>query len=246
MAATSQFINPEFYLDLTEKQVCAWRNLTYTNLHKEYVFNFNDLCTLPDINIYSLDEIKESICDRMFYFKQSGQIKYNDSVFIMIDSCILGKYTLPVIITKFKHEFNLFNKNIILILSHINMTENNYKMIKKTKYPDINFNKLEFNLDILNGKKTLKFKNIVIINTDISFDNKILLQEEINYLHYHNNWDYGVRNEINDNAQLEMLASILNMFPQKHGFFITQDQYLIKKINQINKNNNKIHLYTCF
>jgi hypothetical protein len=244
MAATSQFINPEFYMKLSEEQICTWRKFTYSNLNNKYNFNANELLDLPNTEIFSLDEIKDSICDKMFYFKQSGIIKFKQSVFVMIDSCILGKYTLPTIITKFKKQYNLYNKNLILVVSNINKTENNYKIIKKNKYPCINFDKLQFNLDILNGNIQLKLKNIVIINTDISFDNKILLQEEINYLNNNQNWVKGIRNEINDIAQLEMLYTILNMFSNNHGFFITQDKNLLKKINIKANSFDRIHSFT--
>jgi hypothetical protein len=240
--ATSQFISPNTYIGLSEETICAWRKITYDNLDVEFTFNKKELLALPAVKIQSLDDIKDSIYDRIFYYKQSGQMVHKESIFVMIDSCILGKYTIPTIITKMKETHNISKKNIILVVSNINKIENNYKLIKKYKYPQINFKKLEFNLDILSGKVQLKMKNVVVINTDISFDNKILIQEEINYLHNYGKWTHNIRNEINDIAQLEILETIINMFPNINGWLITQDRRLLKKVN--NKNFERIQSFT--
>jgi hypothetical protein len=244
IVANSYFIYPQCYINLSEEKILTWRKLTYTNLTRQYKFNKEQLEALPNSKVFSLNEIKDNITDRIFYFKQSGRLLHAESVFIMIDSCTLGKHKLTSIIIKITQKYNLYNKNIILMVSHINMTENNYKVIKKDKYPCINFNKLQFNLDLLNGKIEFKIPNIVIMNTDISLDNKVLIEEEINYLHHNSTWVGAIRNEINDISQVKILKKILNMFPNNKGYFITHDNKLLNSLFYNKDNDGQLEYFT--
>jgi hypothetical protein len=152
----------------------------------------------------------------------------------MIDSCVLGVQALPTIITRLKKDHGLQRKNLVLDVRQINMTENNYKMQHQANYPCINFNRLSYNLDLLNGKTKFRMKNIVILETDLVFDNKVLFQEECKFLQTNKQWSGSDRNEINDNAQLEMLLRLKDMF-SKECFMVSRDKGLLKKVRETSR-----------
>lgn len=240
--ATSQYIAPAFFKNMTEEQVLTWRIQTYSDVSKNFEFTDKEILSLQKTETMSLEDIKESIKKKMIMFQMRGYLKHLKSVFVMIDSCILGKYALPTILSKFTKSYNLDNKNIILVISNINRTENYYKIFNSKNYPGINFNILNYNLDLLEGKIKFKRQNIIIFETDIIFDNKVLFQEEKKILQKKKYWTSRDRNEINDNAQIELLIHLNNMF-LKNCYFISRDLNMIDKINHISQHNHSIQVY---
>lgn len=230
--ATSYLIAPQSFNNISEGQILTWRKNTYSNLNKSLTYTPSDMKDLKESNIMTFDEIKESIKERLIMFKSLGHLNYTDSVFVMIDSCVLCKYALPTIIAKLKKKYDLNNKNVILIASQINITENYYKFINKKKYPQIDFNRLDYNMKFIEGKYQFKMNNIIILKTDIIFDNKILIEAEKDFLQCNKIWSSKDRNEINDNAQLKLLVKLHNMFSKK-CYFISRDISLLNKINNI-------------
>jgi hypothetical protein len=227
--ASSYFINPNMYDKLSEGQICMWRSITYNNIETNHNFDKTNLLNLDEMPILSTDEIKDLIIDQLFHLKQIGKFIHNKTIFIMFDSCVLSNQTIPNLISKFKKDLKIQKTNIVIILSNIGMTENIYKMYNKKKYPFVSFGKLRYNMNILSGKTQLKMKNIAILNTDLCFDNKILIQEEKKYLKKNTSWINGSRNEINDNAQLQIMNIISDMFPKMCGYLLTTDKELLNK-----------------
>ena len=243
--ATAQFIRPDVFSSMTEEQVLTWRIHTYGNLRDRMKFSKTEMLTLPPSSVLSLNQIRESIRKRMVMYKSIGRLQHSESVFVMVDSCVLGVHALPTIITRLKKDYKLDRKNLVLVVSQINMTENNYKVEHDHKYPCINFNRLEYNIDFLTGKTEFRMKNIVILETDIVFDNKFLFQEECRFLQTNKKWEPKDRNEINDNAQLKMLIYLNKMF-SKECFLISRDNDLLQKVKEAECDVKGLHAYRFF
>lgn len=233
--ANSQLIYPEVYIKISEGQILTWRKETYSNLKDKKKYSKESIMNLSSSSIMSIEEIKNSIKNRLIMYQSTGILSNLESVFVIIDSCVLCKHALPTIISKFKKDYNLNDKNLILVISNINLTENYYKIQYKKNYPQVNFNRLMYNLNFIEGKKEFKMKNIIFLHTDIIFDNKVLIQEEVNFLHLNNNWSSKDRNEINDNAQLGILIHLNNMF-SKDCYLISSDKRLLNKVDLKSQN----------
>jgi hypothetical protein len=227
--ATSKLIAPAFFKQLTEGQILTWRQKTYFNVNKNMEFLKDEILSLDNQSILSLDRIKDLLLKQIKIYNSIIPFQLSNSVFVMVDSCVLGKYTLPKILLDFKKKYNLQTQKIIIIVSQINLTENIYKFNNKEKYPNINFRSLYFNLNLLTGREKFKMDNIILLETDIIFDNKMLFQVETEFLKKNKSWNFRDRNELNDNAQLEMIAEINKMF-RNQCFFISKDRNLLKKI----------------
>jgi hypothetical protein len=241
--ANAQLIRPNVFPCMTEEQVLTWRTATYGNLRDRTTYSKTDMLSMVPTTVLSMDQIRESIRKRMVMYQSTGHLPaHQESVFVMIDSCVLGVQALPTIITRLKKDHGLQRNNLVLVVSQINMTENNYKMLHQTNYPCINFNRLSYNLDLLNGKTKFRMKNIVILKTDLVFDNKVLFQEECKFLQANKQWSGSDRNEINDNAQLEMLLRLKDMF-SKECFMVSRDKGLLKKVRETSQSIEGLYAY---
>jgi hypothetical protein len=204
-------------------------------------FTEREMLNIAPTSTLTLDQIHHSIRERMIKYTATGRLQHQESVFVMIDSSTLSATKITSAISSLKNKYDLANKNLILIVSQISLTENLYKFQNKDKYRDINFNILTFNLDLLFGHTQFKMNNIVLFHTDLLFDNKILFEEEKRFLQEHRNrWLFKDRNEINDNAQLKMLV-VLNQMFSKECFLITRDKGLLNKVIEQKKKINNIH-----
>lgn len=240
--ANSMFIEPAMYERLSEGQILTWREQVYSNLGGRTSYSRTKLAAIAESATMSFDEIRESITDRILLNKSLGKMEHSHSVFVMIDSCVLGRHALPTIVSNVKRDLNLRHKNLILVLSQINQTENAYKFTKQDKYPSINFRRLQYNVDMLKGKIEFKMKNIIIIETDLVFDNKILIDEEERMLKKRQSWKPKDRNEINDNAQLSLLVEINRMFG-RDCILVSSDQGLLRKADRISQRNSGLIAY---
>lgn len=236
--ATGVLICPRVFSRLKEEQVLTWRTLTYKRPGEYMQFTESEMLSMKPTSTLTLDQIRESIRERMIKHAVTGGLQQKESVFVMIDSSTLGATKLTSAISSLKNKYDLANKNLILVVSQINLTENIYKFQNKDKYRDIHFDNLTYNLDLLFGYTQFKMNNIVLFHTDVLFDNKVLFEEEKRFLQGNRNrWLFKDRNEINDNAQLKMLILLNQMF-SKECFLITRDKGLL---NKVNKQTNKLH-----
>lgn len=226
--ATAVLINSETFGYLTEEQVLTWRAITYADPCAYIKFSEYSMYNMQPSNTLTFDQIRESINDRMIKYKTQGLLRPCESVFVMIDSSTLGEKNLEDAIASLCLKHNLFNNNIIIVASQINKTENVYKFRNVAKYPRVNFNVLDRNIALLDGRVPFQMKNVIVFNTDIAFDNKMLFVEEHYFLQQHGTWQFKDRNEINDSAQLRMLVSLNQMF-SKRCFLISRDRGLINK-----------------
>jgi hypothetical protein len=244
--ASSLLIHPDVFSQMTEGQVLTWRKQTYANLTSRVTYTRANMHSIGKSPVMSLDKIRESIKDRVIMYQSTGQLSATlDSVFVMVDSCVLGVHALPSILSHLRKDQGLENKNLVLVVSHINMTENNYKITHQSKYPCINFNRLMYNMRFLEGKEEFRMKNIAILKTDFVFDNKILFGEEHMFLQLYGPWESKDRNEINDNAQLEMLIQLNRMFSKK-CFMVSRDNGLLDKVKIAKRSIRDLHAYYYF
>lgn len=225
---TAVLINENTFSHLTEGQVLTWRAQTYAYPSAFMKFTDRQMYEMIPIETLTLREIKESIKERMIQYTIQGIIKDRESVFVMVDSSTLGAKKLEDAIYQLSQKFGLCNKNIILIASHINKTENEYKMGNIRKYPGVDFRCMSENIALLNGQKQFLMDNVFVFQTDLVFDNKMLFEEEHQFLRWRRSWKFGDRNEINDNAQLRMLVTLNQMF-SKRCFLISRDNKLVDK-----------------
>ncbi len=233
--ATSMFIKPESFNHLTESQVCEWRQFTYNNLNNKTIFTLQDLQQFAITTPPSIDELMSEIDDKIKEFKILGKLTHTESTFLYIDSSTMCRMTIPTMIKKTLIKYPQFtNTNIIIIFSEISKAENLYKFINK--YPDVNYKHLEFNLDLLFKKIKFTMKNVMILNTNIYLDNKILFNEEKNYLNKYHNWKaVNIKNEINDDAQIILMEIISNYFQSFNSIILSHDKKMCSKINFIKK-----------
>lgn len=240
--ASSIYIKPESFYHLSESQICMWRKYTYNNLGEQKQFTLDDLKkytieTPPSIE-YCLDEIKKQVIQS----KITGKLSYSNSTFVYIDSSTMCRVTIPTIIKKMFIKYPKIKKtNIIIIFSEIAKAENLYKFT--TNYPNVNYKHLQFNLDLLYGKIEFKMKNIDVIHTNIYFDNKLLMNEEYSYLLKYLNWQHAnIKNELNDNAQIEMMVMINKYFNLNNSVFISHDNGICNKIQQLILSTPRMHI----
>lgn len=238
--ATNISISRYLYPKLNESQIYQWRFITYNNLNLNHIFTKKELLNFLNIKIPSIselfNELKQEINEKIIL----GELQYNKNCFILIDSSTICNLNIENIIENLLNEY-LFLKdcNIILIYSNINKAENLYK--KTNNYTGVNYPILNHNLDILNRINNLHFQNLIILNTNLFLDNKILMQEELKHLQNYGYWLKGSKNEINDDSQITMINLFLDYFHNSKGILVSHDKKLCNKILKNNFSNS--HLY---
>lgn len=232
--ATSQVIYYKARSLMNEGQIAAWRKWTYDNLDYQHFFkikelmNFSDIfpkdTTIPQIQDAILQQLKEDIV--------LGNISHEDIVFVMFDSSVMCSFKIEDMLNAAKENNNLDDTiKFVIIDTHIGQAENGYKVLKKEKYPCVDFNILEDNLNIMSfGEYTTENHGIKhsIIKTDFILDNHVLTGLEDTLL-LKSKWMPGFRNEINDDAQLDILCRFIDRIPGSHGLIISNDKKLFQK-----------------
>ncbi len=232
--ATGINISKYIYNELNESQIYTWRNITYNNLEKYHKFTKNDLYNFPFINIPCMSDLLNELYEDILEKIITGELEYSENTFIMIDSSTICNLSIHDIISNIYNLYpNIKKTNLIILYSCINKAENNYK--KTTNYPGVNYNLLNHNLHILNNKilNNNIYKNVIILNTNLYLENKILINEEKKYLNKYNQWLKGSKNEINDNAQIKLMTILLSKFINFKGIFISHDRGLCNKLKHI-------------
>lgn len=228
--ANSIFIKPQSYSELSESQIYEWRKNTYDNLNSKRSYTLDELKNFLNIEPPSIYELMEEISDQIKEAKILGKLENKQDIFIYIDSSSMCKVSIPTMIQKIFLKYpNLKNSNLILIFSHISKVENLYKFINY--YPCVKYNTLNFNMNMLTKQIPFKMRNVVIITTNLLMDNKLLMIEEKDYLNHFKKWkNPNIKNEINDNAQIQIMIEILLHFRTKKGIIISHDKMMCNKI----------------
>lgn len=232
--ATSQVIYNKGRSLMNEGQIASWRKWTYDNLDSQQFFkiktlkNFSDMfpkdTTIPQIQDAILQQLKEDLI--------LGNISHEDIVFVMFDSSVMCSFKIEDMLKAAKEKNKLDDAiKFVIIDTHIGKAENGYKILHKERYPCVDFNILEDNLNILSfGEYTTENldNKHSIIKTDFLLDNHVLTELEDAIL-MKRKWVSGFRNEINDDAQLQILCRLIDHIPHSHGLIISNDKKLLKK-----------------
>ena len=65
-------------------------------------------------------------------------------------------------------------------------------------------------------------------------DNKLLMIEEQYYLSIFKKWkDTNIKNEINDNAQIQLTLELMRYFKNKKGLIISHDKMMCNKVKNV-------------
>lgn len=228
--ANSIFIKPQMYSDLTESQIYAWRKETYENLNSKRIYTQDELKNFINIQPPSMHELLEEISDQIKEAKILGKLTNKQDIFIYIDSSSMCKLSIPTMIQKIFLKYpEMKNSNLILVFSHISKAENMYKFVNN--YPGVNYKILSFNMDLLTKKIPFRMKNVFILTTNLLLDNKLLMIEEQDYLSIFKKWkDPNIKNEINDNAQIQLTLELMLYFKNKKGLILSHDKMLCNKV----------------
>ena len=231
--ANSIFIKPQSYSDLTESQIYEWRKDTYENLHSKRTYTLDELKKFINIVPPSMRELLEEISDQIKKAKILGKLTNKQDIFIYIDSSSMCKLSIPTMIQKIFLKYPEMKKsNLILVFSHISKAENMYKFVNN--YRCVNYNTLSFNMDLLTYKIPFKMKNVFILTTNLLLDNKLLMIEEQYYLSIFKKWkDTNIKNEINDNAQIQLTLELMRYFKNKKGLIISHDKMMCNKVKNV-------------
>lgn len=206
---------------------------TYNNLGSKKKYTIDDLKQFNDIEPITIEDILEEIKEQIKEAKILGKLTSKKDVFLYIDSSSMCNLTIPTMIQKIFIKYpDIKYSNIIIIYSNISKAENMYKFIHH--YSAVRYDKLSFNLDLLSNKIPFKMPNILILTTNLMFDNKFLISEEISYLKIYNKWkDIHIKNELNDNAQINMFVELLSYFNTTKGIILSHDKMMCYKIKQM-------------
>lgn len=231
--ATSQIIYNKGRSLMNEGQIASWRKWTYDNLDLKPTFKIKELVNFSDMfpKNTTVSQIQDGILKQLREDIVLGNISHEDIVFVMIDSSVMCSFKIEDMLKAAKDKNKLDDAiKFVIIDTHIGQAENGYKVLRKEKYPCVDFNILEDNLNILSfGEYTSENNDIksTIIKTDFLLDNHVLTGLEDNLL-LNSKWMPGLRNEINDDAQLQILCQLIDRIPQSHGLLISNDKKLLK------------------
>lgn len=231
--ANSVFIHEATYPVLTESQVYEWRKESYANLGNTFEYSHDEVTKLPYYKLPKMEELLDEMSNTIKEAKILGKLTYSTDTFMYIDSSSMCQMTIVELITKMYIKYpHLKQTNIICIFSQISKIENLYKFVKN--YNGVDYRILKFNLDLINNIIPFKIDNMIILNTNLMFDNKFLISEEISHLKTFSKWGKAnTKNEINDNAQIGMMIQILNYFNISNGLVISHDKKFCQKIKYL-------------
>jgi hypothetical protein len=255
IVANSRVIYNDARNMLTSGQIANWRMSTHNSdlaVNKKFTFeelnSFMDLVDDGMFESYVPDMIKRDIFDKL----ARGEIEQDKLWFVMIDSCVMCKYSVEQIVKDLRNELTV-DAYIVLIKNNISTIENQYKLANENdqRYANIDFSLLKMNIAFLDGKyldgdcymHDESFHDQVI-TTNIYHENQLLIKAENDLLHENNGkWHPTFRNGANDDAQLYLLEDYMSYVYSSNGLLITKDKGLISKIQDKQKTNEFLSLY---
>lgn len=235
--ATSQVIYKNGRFRMSEGQIASWRKWTYDNLDLKPIFKTKELLKFSDMfpKNTTISQIQDGILKQLREDIVLGNISHEDIVFVMIDSSVMCSFKIEDMLKAAKDNNKLDDAiKFVIIDTHIGQAENGYKVLRKEQYPCVDFNILEDNLNILSFGEYISENHGIkstIIKTDFLLDNNVLTWLEDTML-IGAKWMPGCRNEINDDAQLQILCQLIERIPQSHGLLISNDKKLLRKAKE--------------
>lgn len=216
-------IYPDVFYKLSYDEIMIWRSFTYKNLAVQRTFKVRDLVESK------INEHETSIMNQM-----SGKINnFNELTLISYDSSYICSKDINII----KNIGNI-NENCVLVDTYVTMIECSYKMHNKDKFNFVNMDNIKKYLNIVTHNKKIN-------NNKIKHFYKTGFKEANKFLYYCENMFYrsdknlinneskrfkrGIRNEINDDAILFILANLKGRFGFKNIVLYTFDKKMKDK-----------------
>lgn len=216
-------IYPDIFYKLSYDEIMIWRSFTYKNLAVQRTFKVRDLVE-NKINDYNTNIINP----------MSGKISnFNELTLISYDSSYICSKDINII-----KSIENINENCVLVDTYVTMIECSYKMHNKDKFNFVDMKNIKKYLDLVlysNKPHNRKIKHFY----------KTGFKEANKYLYYCENMFYksdknlinneskrfkrGIRNEINDDAILFILANLKNKFGFKNIVLYTFDKKMKDK-----------------
>lgn len=233
---------------MKEGQIASWRMWAFENLDSVNKFTKKELLSFMDIAPTDLSpfQMQEAILEQLREDIILGGISHEDVVFVICDSSVMCKHKIEDMINAAKKRMH--DAVFVLIDTHVGRAENMYKLTREGSYKQVNFDKLRSNLNILSGdeqcKKVYMKKpktQVAVIHTNFFTDNFILTVLEDEYLK-NNKWKQGSRNEVNDDAQLQILSRIVEHMPGSSGLIISNDKGIVRKVSNYSSERNIFYM----
>ena len=77
-------------------------------------------------------------------------------------------------------------------------------------------------------------ENVIVLPTNLYLDHKMLISEEIDHLKRYKNWNIiNIKNELNDNAQINMIIEFAEFFTNKNIVLISHDIQMCHKTQDL-------------
>jgi hypothetical protein len=223
---------------MDESAIALWRKWTYDNLSSNRKFTKSELKSFvtPRKKELTYLELQDILWQQLEESLVFGDISHEDLVFVICDSSVMCDFKVQNMLSRARNQMNLPNAEFILLDTHIGHAENTYKMEHAASYNCVNFKVLQSNLKYLRpcGEDTPEIHSkkasdhTVVMKTDFLMDNHVLTALEDEWLKT-KKWVKGCRNEINDDAQLDILCKFVKRVPHSRGIIISNDRGLVKK-----------------
>lgn len=225
--------NPKYRSYLTDGQMSNIREKTLNP--NNIKLSMDDIENLMDIDIFN-NKRKKILIEMLKEEIYQGNIKKENIAFVAFDSSYVSKYNIDESIKDIKRKLFPNEKSyIVLVDTVISQVENNYKIhnIRKKKYNNINFDNINHYLDITN-KKVVNTSIDYLYNTEFYLFNEIINKIENKFLKNVKRYDNFMRNEMNDDVQIEILNDLKKSSLFGKFIMMSFDMGLNKKCSKYN------------
>jgi hypothetical protein len=236
--ASHMMVNPIIRNILTDEQLDQWRYESYKNLQVEKLYMTGKQLWNLSYKIPTEDFAIETML-------QEQIITGGNNVFVTFDSSISSDTDVLNGITKMKsvimkrHKLN--SLNFVMIDTYISLIENKYKMLQAHKYKYVDqkcvIKYVKFIEEHQNGEIN-KYGIDFLYKCNFKNASTVLTKLEDAFFLSGKKWSGKEKNELNDDAQLEIFINMTKKFPNSIKIMVTKDKKLGIKCK-----NNKIGIY---
>lgn len=247
--ATSQSITKNLLQNASFGQIYLWSQETFENIdnfqymnEQEFTSTYMDFTSksLENPETYGKNKIFEELNKSLII----GEYSHEQFLFVLFDASVLCNNDINDMLYNIKNTKNFSNKKIIIITTDTNNAENTFKIVNqhKEQYKNIDFTILEQNMDFI----IIDSENINMVDALDETILKFPKEWEFEFIHkhlneyykYNNKMLHGVKNQMNDNIQVDILHSLLEIIPESSGILYTNDGGMMQTIDNIVQNDN--------
>lgn len=254
MAGTAT-ISREAFNALSYGQRLSWfmRNLDNINTPRANGYTPTRVATetFMDISVSDLDKTDRDIFDdstRNLVTKLvTGELSYEELVFVMVDSCVACDTGINQIIGMTRSKFP--GCYPVLVKTSVNMAENSYKLANAWKYPGVNLELLRSTLSVFNGEGDANEdmghgEEVGMYAFPISGEFAIVDEAIGNLLSTKGWWEEGDRQEINDDVQVNVLLTLHHRMFFCRVVMFTHDNKMKTKIEDAKASRPRVFIGT--